>query len=96
MKRIGQAESDNCPSCLSTEETTPHAFACDRRAQWRSVFLDSLRKLFAKIHTQELDLKTILRLGISGALANDPAFEMPTDNREASFELLVSSQNDIG
>jgi hypothetical protein len=28
MKRIGQAESDLCPSCLETIETAPHIFAC--------------------------------------------------------------------
>ena len=33
---------------------------------------------------------------IQGALQNDPLFDMPTDNHEASFELLVSSLNDSG
>ena len=34
--------------------------------------------------------------GVRGALQNDPLFNMPTTNRKASFELLVSSQNGIG
>ena len=38
----------------------------------------------------------ILMVGIQGALQDDPLFDMPTDNREASIEILVSSQNDIG
>ena len=95
MKRIGQAESDLCPSCLETEETAPHIFACERRVQWQATFLDSLRKLLATLYTQP-DLAMILMVGIQGALQDDPLFDMPTDNREASFELLVSSQNDIG
>jgi hypothetical protein len=95
MKRIGQAESELCPSCLATIETAPHIFACPRRVQWQVTFLDSLRKLLAKLHTQP-DLQTILMLGIQGALQDDPMFDMPTDNREPSFALLVHSQNDIG
>jgi hypothetical protein len=95
MKRIGQAESDLCPSCLETEETAPHIFACERRVQWQATFLDSLRTLLAKLYTQP-DLQMILMVGIQGALQNDPLFDMPTNHREPSFELLVSSQNDIG
>ena len=38
----------------------------------------------------------ILVVDIQGALQNDPLSDMPTDNREASFELLVSSQNEVG
>ena len=38
----------------------------------------------------------ILMGRIQGALQNDPLFDMPTDNHEASFELLVSSLNDSG
>jgi hypothetical protein len=34
--------------------------------------------------------------GIKGALQDNPLFDMPTCNREPSFQLLVSSQNDIG
>jgi hypothetical protein len=59
------------------------------------VFLDFLRKLLPKLHTQP-DLQTILMTGIKGALQDDPLFDMPTCNREPSFEILVSSQNDIG
>ena len=95
MKRIGQAESDLCPSCLKTEETAPHIFACERRVEWQGTFIDSLRKLLATLHTQP-DLKTILLLGISGALQDDPTLEMDTTNREPDFEILVSCQNDIG
>jgi hypothetical protein len=94
MKRIGQAESDLCPSYLSIIETAPHIFACPKRVPWQVVFLDSHRKLLAKLHTQP-DLQTILMTGIKGALQDDPLFDMPTCNREASFQLLVSSQNDI-
>ena len=96
MKRIGRAESDQCPSCLKTIETAPHIFTCARHVQWRvSTFLDSLRKLLATLYTQP-DLQMILMVGIQGALQDAPIFCMPTNNREASFELLVSSQNDIG
>jgi hypothetical protein len=95
MHRIGKAESDLCPSCLETIETAPHIFACERRVTWQVTFLDSLRKLLAKLHTQP-DLQMILMVGLDGALQDDPLFDMPTDHREASFELLVSSQNDIG
>ncbi len=95
MKRIGQAESDLCPSCLKTEETAPHIFACERRVEWQGTFIDSLRKLLATLHTQP-DLKTILLLGISGALQDDPTLEMDTTNREPDFEILVYCQNDIG
>jgi hypothetical protein len=59
------------------------------------VILDSLRKLLGKLHPQP-DLQTILMTGIKGALQDDPLFDMPTCNREPSFQLLVSSQNDIG
>jgi hypothetical protein len=95
MKRIKQAESDLCPSCLETIATAPHIFACPRRVQWQATFLDSLRKLLAELYTQP-DLQMILMVGIQGALQDDPLFDMPTDNREASFAILVSSQNDIG
>jgi hypothetical protein len=37
----------------------------------------------------------ILLLDISGALHNS-TFELATTEREAKFEILVSSQNDIG
>jgi hypothetical protein len=95
MKRMGRAESDLCPSCLATIETAPHIFACPKRLPWHVAFLDSLRKLLAKLRTQP-DLQTILMLGIQGALQDDPLFDMPTLNREPNFALLVSSQNDIG
>ena len=95
MKRIGQAESDLCPSCLETIETAPHIFACPRRVQWQATFLDSIRELLAELYTQP-DLQMILMVGIQSALQDDPLFDMPTDNREASFEILVPSQNDIG
>ena len=95
MQRIGKAESDLCPSCLETIETAPHIFACPARVQWQATFLDSLRELLAALYTQP-DLQCILMVGVRGALQNDPLFDMPTTNREASFELLVSSQNDIG
>jgi hypothetical protein len=95
MKRIGQAESDLCPSCLDTEETAPHIFACNRRcAQWQADFIKSLRKVLDNLNTQP-DLKMILLLGISGALHNS-TFELSTTEREARFEILVSSENDIG
>ena len=43
------------------------------------------------------DLQMILAVGIQGALQDDPLFDMPsTTNCQAGFELLVSSQNDIG
>ena len=35
-------------------------------------------------------------VGIQVALQDDPLFDMPTTNREASFELMCSSQIDIG
>jgi hypothetical protein len=95
MKRMGRAESDLRPSCLATIETAPHIFACLKRLPWHVAFLDSLRKLLAKLRTQP-DLQTILMLGIQGALQDDPLFDMPTRNREPNFALLVSSQNDIG
>jgi hypothetical protein len=95
MKRIGQAESDLCPSCLATIETAPHIFTCPKRVPRQVVFLDSLRKLLAKLHTQP-DLQTILMTGIKGALQDDSLFDMPTRNREPIFQLLASSQNDIG
>jgi hypothetical protein len=34
MQRISQAESDLCPSCLTTIETAPHIFGCERRVPW--------------------------------------------------------------
>jgi len=95
MTRLGKAESDLCPSCLATIETAPHIFACPLRVQWQATFLDSLRELLASLYTQP-DLQCILMVGVRGALQNDPLFDMPTTNREPSFELLVSSQNDIG
>jgi hypothetical protein len=95
VKRIRQAESDLCPSCLETIETAPHMFGCEQCVEWQATFLTSLRKLLAKLCTQP-DLQMILMVGIQGALQDDPLFDMPTDNREQSFETLVSSQNDIG
>jgi hypothetical protein len=50
--------------------------------------------MLAKLCTQS-DLQTILIVGIQGAPQDDPLFDMPTNNREPTFELLVSSQNDI-
>jgi hypothetical protein len=38
----------------------------------------------------------MLLLGVSGVLQDNPTFEMATDNREADFEILVSSQDDTG
>ena len=38
----------------------------------------------------------ILMVGIQGAPEDEPLFDTPTNNLEASFELLVSSQSDIG
>jgi hypothetical protein len=94
MKRIKQTESDLCPSCLETEETTTHIFACIHRIQWHADFIASLRKVLDKLNTQP-DLKMMLLQGISGAI-HDPTFELPTTDREANFEILASSQNDIG
>jgi hypothetical protein len=37
----------------------------------------------------------MLLQGISGAI-HDPTFELPTTDPEANFEILASSQNDIG
>jgi hypothetical protein len=34
MKRIGEAESDKCPSCLHTIETLWHILSCDKRSKW--------------------------------------------------------------
>jgi hypothetical protein len=95
VKCVGQAESDLCPSCLETIETAPHIFACEQRVEWQATFLNSLRKPLAKPCTQP-DLQKILMVGIQGALQDDPFFDMHTNNREPSFEMLVSSQNDIG
>jgi hypothetical protein len=95
VKRIGQAESDLRPSCLETIKTASHIFACEQRVEWQATFLTSLRKLLAKLCTQA-DLQMILMVGIQGALQDDPLFDMPTDNRERSFETSVSSQNDVG
>jgi hypothetical protein len=79
MRRMGRAESDLCPSCLATIETAPHIFACPKRVPWQVTFLDSLRKLLAKLHKQP-DLQTILMVGIQGALQDDPLFDMPAPN----------------
>jgi len=95
MKRIGRAESDLCPSCLQTIETAPHIFACKHRVQWQATFLDSLRELLTLLYTQP-DLPMILMVIIKGALQDDLLFGMPPTSQEASLELLVSSQNDIG
>jgi hypothetical protein len=94
MKRIGQAESDLCPSCFATIETAPHIFTCERRVEWQASFIDSLRKLLQKLHTQP-DLKTTLLLGIRAALT-DSDYVMPTEDKEACFARLVDSQNAIG
>jgi hypothetical protein len=94
MKRMGKAESDLCPSCLDTVETAHHIFACPCRAPWQATFIESLRTLLQSLHTQQ-DLQLILIAGIEASLL-DPHYEMTTTNREASFEMLVSSQNDIG
>jgi hypothetical protein len=37
----------------------------------------------------------MLLQGISGAI-HDPTFKLSTTDREADFEILASSQNDIG
>jgi hypothetical protein len=66
MKRISQAESDLCPSCLAIVKTAPHIFACKRHVEWQGTFIDSLRKVLAKTHTQP-DLRTTLLLGVRGA-----------------------------
>jgi hypothetical protein len=89
MKRIKQAESDLCPFCLATEKTAPHIFACSHRDLWHAEFIGSFRKVLDKLNTQP-DLKMMLLQGISGAI-HDPTFELSTTDREASFEILVSS-----
>ena len=58
--------------------------------------LDSLSDFLATLYIQSYLQKMILMVGIQGALQNDPIFDMPTDNCEGSFELLFSSQHDIG
>ena len=63
VKRAGRAKSDLCPSCLETTDAAPHGSACKRRVKWRATFLDSLRKLLAKLRTQP-DLQMILVAGI--------------------------------
>jgi hypothetical protein len=69
-------------------------FACIHRIQWHADFIDSLRKVLDKLNTQP-DLKMMLLQGISSAI-HDPTFELSTTDREANFEILASSQNDIG
>ena len=96
MKCIGQTKSDLCPSCLKTIEIAPHIFASERRSQWQAAFCDSFRKLLTLLYTQP-DLQMILMIGMQGTLQEDGLrFDMPAINRIASFELLISSQIDIG
>jgi hypothetical protein len=42
MKRIGKAESDLCPSCLTSVETLWHILSCPNRHEWCTTLLDEL------------------------------------------------------
>jgi hypothetical protein len=44
MKRIGEAESDKCPSCLHTIETSWHMMlGCDNRCEWRNTLYKNIK-----------------------------------------------------
>jgi hypothetical protein len=94
MKRIGEAESDKCPSCLHTVEDSWHILSCPERTTWRTTFNTALTDTLDKIHTQP-DLNLILLKGVRGAL-NDPNFQMDATNRETKFQELIYAQNFIG
>ena len=85
MKRVGQAKSDLCTSCLETIKTATHVFAGEQSVEQQATFLASLRKLLDKLHTQP-GPQMILVGGIPKVLSKTTLFLTcpPTTANQAS------------
>jgi hypothetical protein len=94
MKRIGEAESDKCPSCLECVETAWHILSCPNQSIWCNTILSELNDVLQITRTQP-DLTLILLQGVRGAL-NDSSYQMTAEAREPRFQYLVKAQNKIG
>jgi hypothetical protein len=94
MNRIGEAESDKCPSCLQCVETDWHILSCPNRSTSRNTILENLNDVLQITRTQP-DLTIILLQGVRGTL-NDPSYQMNVATREPRFQYLVTAQNKIG
>jgi hypothetical protein len=94
MKKIGETDSDKCPSCLHTQETAWHMLKCENREEWRGKLQQTLRNTL-HINKTQPDLQIILLQGVKEAI-KDPNYQMNTTNREPRFQLLIQAQNLIG
>ena len=94
MMRIGEAETDQCPSCQHVVETPWHILSCPNRSIWRKSLTTSLDDILRITNTQP-DLTIIMLQGVRGALL-DSAYQMPLADREIRFHHLVAAQNAIG
>jgi hypothetical protein len=81
-----------CPSCFETIETDSHIFSCECRSQWRINFTNSPQASGETTHTTRSQDDPSNR--IQGTLL-DQNFQLDPTNREARFELLANSQNEI-
>jgi hypothetical protein len=94
MKRIGEAESDQCPSCRNTTETSWHILNCANRTEWCNTLHKHLSDVLYVNKTQP-DLAIILMQGVREAIKY-PNYQMEESNREHRFTILVQAQNLIG
>jgi hypothetical protein len=94
MMRLGEAETDQCPSCRRDVETSWHIISCPNRNEWRKTLLSDLDDTLRLTNTQP-DLTIILLQGIRGALL-DSEYQMALGTREKRFFYLVEAQNAIG
>lgn len=63
MKRIGEAESEQCPSCHNNTKTSWHILSCENRTEWRNTLYKNLSDVLYINKTQP-DLAIILMQGI--------------------------------
>jgi hypothetical protein len=72
MKKIGETDSDKCPSCLHTTETAWHMLNCENREEWRGKLHQTLHDTL-HINKTQPDLQIILLQGVKEAI-RDPNF----------------------
>jgi hypothetical protein len=86
MERMAELSRISVHPALRQSETATHIFGCDTNAAWRDSYLDSLRASGSYIlNRPEMTFMT------GDRWRSDPSYSMPSDNREASFALLVDA-----
>jgi hypothetical protein len=94
MRRIGDAESDQCPACTTAVETTWQILSCAKRNDWRTTLIKDLKNTLQHTDMQP-DLSLMIIQGIRGALL-DPNYQMQEEQRKPRFKQIVKEQNQIG